>query len=255
MAKKRFGQNFLSNKKYLKQMAEILADIPKDAVVVEIGPGKGALTEYLIELGNPLICVEIDKDFYQRLNERFGEYSNFTLVEGDIRNFSIPEESDKVVVVGNVPYYISFEIIEFVVRNRNKVIEAYFTFQKEFVQKLAAKLNTKTYGFLTCFIAMFYDVKQCFKIPASAFNPRPKIDSAFVRLSLKDKQLLDDPDLSTLKSFLRGIFSQRRKKISNILKSKYPTLTDSKFTLDIDLSKRPESIDCQQLAALFSSLP
>ena len=252
-AKKRYGQNFLANKKYLQQMADILSDIPSDVTIVEIGPGKGALTEYLLKLGNRLICVEIDSDMIEVLNKKFDSFNQFTLVNSDIMKFELPDDIDKFVIVGNVPYYISFDILDFVVANRARVVSAYFTFQKEFVQKLTAGLGTKQYGFLTCYIAMFYKATQCFKIPASAFSPKPKIDSAFVKLERLAQPYLVDPDLKKLKSFLRGIFSQRRKKLSNILSSRSFLLEPDNIE-GLDTSLRPESVGVEWFARIFGQL-
>lgn len=251
-AKKKYGQNFLSNKIFLNKIAEHIRDGLDSGPLLEIGPGKGALTRYLVQMGVPLTVVEIDEDLCPALLEEFGSVDGFSLIQKDILKYSI-EEDTRFVVVGNVPYYISFDIIEFIVSNRHKVKKAYFTFQKEFARKLCSAPGTKEYGFLSCFTQMFFDCKLKLKIPASAFNPKPKIDSAFVEIKLKDNDLLNKCDLKSLKSFLRAIFSKRRKKMSNVLKSRYPDISLENYAkMGINVDLRPENITIEQFASLFN---
>lgn len=232
-------------------MIDVISSEEKKIPIIEIGPGKGSLTKYLLDMPNPVYCIEIDTDLHPLLIDKFSPYSNFTLIKGDIRDYVLPDEFEEIIVVGNVPYYISFEIIDFVIKNRNKVRKAYFTFQKEFAQKLVSGVNSKIYGFLTVYAAMFYSSRVEFKIPASAFSPKPKIDSAFISMSKNVYDLVDYPELKRLKDFLRSIFSQRRKKLSNIIKSKFPLILDDLIDV-VDLGARPENISPDVFSKMFS---
>lgn len=254
MAKKRFGQNFLSNKTYLKRMAEKINSVSFDRSVLEIGPGKGALTEQIIENTTFFKAVEIDDDLYTLLEDKFSFYPQFELIKNDILKYDFNVDQE-YVVVGNVPYYISFDILEFVIKNLKKVPVGFFTFQKEFAQKACAQVGTKEYAFLTVFLAMFFECNYEFKIPASAFNPRPKIDSAFMSIKRLDKPLYQGDDLKALKHFLRTIFSQRRKKLSNILSKLYKNYTvDVLVECGINSDVRPESVTPSQFVQLFLAL-
>lgn len=253
MAKKKYGQNFLADKNILRRMGHIIASSTEGEYVLEIGPGRGQLTEYLIETAGRLTCVEIDTDLHEGLIERFGKDQDFTLIKGDFRDYEPEPEIDSMTVVGNVPYYISFEIIDFVIAYRNKIQRSYFTFQKEFAQKLTAQPCSKQYGFLTVYLAMFYDVKMHFKISASAFSPKPKVDSAFVELIRRDVPLLRDYQPQDIKSFLRSVFSMRRKKMSNILKFLFRD-TDFGLTGQEISELRPEQITPVFFSKLYQSL-
>lgn len=254
MAKKRFGQNFLSNKAYLRRMAGLINEASLDGNLLEIGPGKGALTEYIIEAPAVFRAVEIDVDLYPILEEKFSSYSQFELIKSDILKYDF-DVSEDYVVVGNVPYYISFDILEYVIKNISKSKIGFFTFQKEFAQKACAEVGTKEYAFLTVFLAMFFECKYEFKIPASAFNPRPKIDSAFMSIKRLEDPLYKGDDLKALKHFLRSIFSQRRKKLNNVLsklkKNYSPQLLEE---CGIAADARPEAVTPEQFAQLFSKL-
>lgn len=250
MAKKRFGQNFLANKTYLHRMAALI-NSQENKNILEIGPGKGALTEHIVDQADKFKAVEIDADLYSILEEKFSNYSQFELIKSDILKYNFDVE-DEFIIVGNVPYYISFDILEFVIRNLSKASMGFFTFQKEFAQKACAKVGTKEYAFLTVFLAMFFECKYEFKIPASAFNPRPKIDSAFMSIKRLENPLYRDDDLKTLKLFLRTIFSQRRKKINNVLSKMFKSYTsDILIECGISVDARPEAVTPEQFSQLF----
>lgn len=250
MAKKRFGQNFLANKAYIQRMASLI-NAQTNKRILEIGPGKGALTVYLIDNAVELTVVEIDSDLYLLLEEKFSEYPQFKLEKNDILKYNI-ESGSEFVIVGNLPYYISFDILEYVIKNLDRTTVAYFTFQKEFAQKACAKVGSREYAFVTVFLAMFFNCKYEFKIPASAFNPKPKIDSAFVSIKPRENILYEGDDLKALKLFLRTIFAQRRKKINNVLSKLYKNYTkEMLLECGIALDARPEAVSPEQFAQLF----
>jgi 16S rRNA (adenine1518-N6/adenine1519-N6)-dimethyltransferase len=253
MGKKQLSQYFFANKVFLERLAEKIA-VPDDAVILEIGPGKGAMTGFLLGRSRPLIAVEVDSELVPELREKFVGYTEFTLVNQDIRRFEFPDSLFKVVVVGNVPYHISFEIIEFVVKNRQRVLSAYFMFQKEFARKLCSTPGSKEYGYLSCYAGLYFDVRYLATVPKGHFSPRPRVDSAFIEMRVlpQTRVAVDDSDCFLV--FLRRLFTQRRKKILNAVRlavraDEVPAEVIEQAGVDSDL--RPEDLTLQQFADIY----
>lgn len=167
-AKKSLSQFFLTSRFYINKISDSVAAAP-GSEILEIGAGAGALTEQFIKQGRFLTSVEIDSSLCQVLKGKFADYKNFKVVLADIRNFKVSQKD--TLVVGNVPYHLSFEIIEYLVKNRDYISRAFVTFQKEFARKITADLDSKEYGFLTCFVQLYADIKYLFTIPKSSFSP------------------------------------------------------------------------------------
>jgi len=249
-AKKRLGQNFLRRKEYLEQMHDAVAAHCRDRAVVEIGPGKGALTSYLLPIAKKLYAVELDADLYPILREKFAADVRFTLISQDILTYDLPDIAD-AVVVGNVPYYISFDIVDWVFARAPQVQCAFFLFQKEFARKLCAEAGEDEYAFVSAYRGMWYDAKYLFKVPANAFDPQPKVDSAFVMLTRKELPLCRETDRIRMREVLRRIFSMDRKKISNALARAFPDVAPERFAeLGFDLEKRATDLFPVELAKI-----
>ncbi|HEC68787.1 MAG TPA: ribosomal RNA small subunit methyltransferase A [Candidatus Omnitrophica bacterium] len=254
--KKYLSQYFLLNKKYLKKIADSV-DVKEDETLLEIGAGRGELTQFLIGKKRKIICVEIDLYLCRILKERFKAVDFLEVFCGDIRNLKLSEK--KLIVAGNIPYHLSFQIIEFLIKNRKRIPRAYLTFQKEFAQKLTAKVGSKSYSFLTCFLKFYAEAKILFNIPQSCFFPQPKVSSALVKIdfSAHSELSLEESQEKMFLDFLRKIFQQRRKKIINILKELYRDkkkeikdfLEDRKIC-----SYRPEEIDLKVLVEIYNYL-
>ncbi len=253
--RKHLSQFFLLNKSYLRRITECVK-LEEGEVILEIGAGRGELTQFLATKRRKIICVEIDSRLCNILREKFRNFSWIEIFCRDIRSFSLP--SEKIVAVGNIPYHLSFETIEFLIKNREKITRAYLTFQKEFAEKLVAKVGSKSYSFLTCFLGLYAKAKILFNIPKRCFYPKPKVETSLTEIEFKpcSEFFLKAKERDFLR-FLKKIFQQRRKKIVNILKDIYP---DKKKIESFLLSKnilpslRPEDIELKYFIEIYNSL-
>lgn len=246
-SKKQLGQIFLKNRKILQRIADFIE--VEEGKLLEIGGGRGELTEFLLKKGVEVYTVEVDKSLCKVLEEKFKSRHNLKIINMDILDYK-PQEN--FVVAGNVPYHLSFKILEYLVSYRKFIKKAYLTFQKEFARKLTAPLRSKDYSYLTCFFKYYAETKLLFVIPRVYFRPLPKVDSAFIEIRFRAQPLY--PMRNEDKAFLalRKIFQQRRKKISNILKEFFPQedIPSLLKTSGIEPGFRPEQIPPSKLFSL-----
>jgi len=250
-SKPKLSQVFLEDRRYIQKILAAIDVANKD--ILEIGPGKGQVTQYLQKKAKFLYCVELDSKFCNFLSNKFSAYGNIKIIHADILKFSISELDKKVVVFGNVPYQISSSLIEYLVRYRNFISKAYLTFQREFVQKLLARPSTGQYTFLSCYAQYYAKLAKIFDIPPSAFVPRPQVSSSFIELvfykNIPDKAI----DEKLLFDVIRQAFSQRRKKIVNSLK----VPGDSKelfLSLGIAPDSRAENVSLDKYISIANKL-
>ena len=248
---KRLGQNFLIDQNIKNKIMHSIA-LEKDDIVLEIGPGLGALTEDLVKKAKEVIAVEKDKRLYDYLSNSKG----LNLINDDILNYEFKEFSKKVVVVGNLPYSISSPILNKLINNRGCLKALYATVQMEFGERLAAAPGTKDYGSLSCYAQFYTDVKTLFKIPRGAFFPVPEVDSCFLKIDF-EKHIDESIDQELLFKLIRSSFEKRRKTILNSLASS--GIFKSKEEAGAYLSKarispdrRPETISLQEFVFLSS---
>ena len=212
--KKSFGQNFLRDKHFVHRVISSME--LNDDIVIEIGPGSGQITRHLVSKAKKLYCVEKDTNLISLLEERFASNST-QFINSDILAFDLSFLKEKSVVVGNIPFNISNRLVRYLISNREFIKEGYFTFQKEFARKLTASLHAKEYGYLSCLIQYYADIKVIFDIPRSAFYPVPKVDASFIRIKFFDKPQVRAKNEDFLFKLIRNAFSARRKKIINAL--------------------------------------
>ena len=219
-AKKRLGQNFLADESYARRIVGALA--PRaDETVIEIGPGRGALTALLLEGAGRVVAVELDRELAPLLRGRFGGRANFTLVEADALEVDFcsavaPARSARVAA--NLPYNISTAILQRLVEQRRCVTEMVLMLQREVVGRITAPPGSAERGYLTVLVEAFCDAEALFDVPPGAFRPVPKVWSTVVRLRVRDAAAagLDE------RLFLRVVgagFAQKRKTILNNLRS------------------------------------
>lgn len=219
-AKKRLGQNFLSDKNI---RAKIVAscDFKPGDIVVEIGPGRGALTQLIAPRVGRLIAVEVDRDLCGILRSSLAELPNIEIINRDVLKFDFREiiraPHNKIKVIGNIPYYISTPIIEHLFVFRSCIEAVFLTVQKEFGQRLVAPPGSKTYGSLSCYVQYYTRPEIIFSISRQCFTPTPKVDSVVVRLSVCAKSRLLPGEEKLLFKIIRAAFSQRRKTLRNSL--------------------------------------
>ena len=183
--KKSLGQNFLIDESVSKRIAQF-SEISDDDYVIEIGPGTGALTKYLIPKTKNLICIEIDKRAVQVLRR---EYQNLEVLNIDILKVNLDEilpRDKKVKVIGNLPYYISSQIIFKLLEYSDRIDSFTFMIQRELGNRIVSTPNSKEYGILTLAVLMCGSAKKLFDVPPSAFNPPPKVTSSVIKINFNN---------------------------------------------------------------------
>jgi 16S rRNA (adenine1518-N6/adenine1519-N6)-dimethyltransferase len=256
-ARKRFGQNFLHDKNIIRRIISSIAPQPQDHIL-EIGPGQGALTRYLLDSGARLDAVELDRDLAAYLQQIFAG-SQLTLHQADILKFDIAEiagPGERLRVVGNLPYNISTPCLFHLLRYHALIRDMTFMLQWEVVQRLAASTGDEHYGRLGIMTQYYCHVEPLFTVPPGAFTPAPKVNSAIVRLTPYETLPLPADDLSCLQNVVRTAFNQRRKTLKNSLRSLI-TATELE-ALSMDINARPETLSLAEyvmIANAISSAP
>lgn len=266
-AKKSFGQNFLADKNYIAKIIEAL-NPQKDETIVEIGAGRGALTEKLIESGAKIIAIELDRDLIPILTEKFGSYDNFQLVEFDALKIDFAEISkgqrtkDKgLKLVANLPYYISTAILQRLIEQREVFDEMILMFQREVVERISAGVGNSERGFLTVLVEAFLDAKKLFDVPPNAFRPAPKVWSAVARLITKEKNEVFPNNEKLFREILSAAFAQKRKTILNNLKNAPQQLRNRIGNAEkllekcrIDSKRRAETLTLEEWKQILKAL-
>ena len=249
-ARKRFGQNFLHDRGVINQIARAINAQPHQHVV-EIGPGKGALTAELLLTGCQLDAVELDRDLVAILKDCFSDREQFTLHSADALKFNysqLHKDSTDLRVVGNLPYNLSTPLIFKLLENSELISDMYFMLQLEVVNRLAAKPGSKAYGRLSVMAQYYCQVDNLFHVPSSAFSPAPKVESAVVRLSPYKQLPHSEVNTDTLQAVVRAAFSQRRKTLRNTMRD---ILSAEQLEgLDINPSARAETLELKQFIAI-----
>jgi 16S rRNA (adenine1518-N6/adenine1519-N6)-dimethyltransferase len=245
---KALGQNFLRDENILHKIVESL-DLQTGDIVVEIGSGQGALTKHLCEKPVKLIGIEVDARAVRLLQERFGE--KLEIVQRDVLEVRLAElaqrNSKKVRVVGNIPYYLTSEILFWLFDAHQEVVDATLMMQFEVARLLVAQPKNKEYGILSIFTQFYTECEMLFKVSRNCFFPKPDVDSAVVRFAFKEH--LPECDDQLFRSIVRSTFAQRRKTLRNGLKSM--GYTDSVLDqLSFNLTKRPEELEVEEFLLL-----
>lgn len=255
-AKKSLGQNFLVDKNVLGRMVDACS-LKKEDVVLEIGPGTAALTREIATRVKRLIAVETDRSLVERLKAEF-KGGNVEIIHQDFLKCDLPNVigHQKVKVVGNLPYYISTPIITKVIEHRHLFTEFYLTVQLEFAERVVANPGGKDYSSFSCFNQYYTDAQMLFKIKRSAFKPAPKVDSCFLRLTMRRNPPYPCADEDFLFHAIRLGFQQRRKTLINAWSSLLPKerLTELFHTAGIDVQSRAENISLEQYVHLVQFL-
>jgi len=242
--KKRLGQHFLKDENIAAKIAESLL-LRKN--VVEVGPGTGVLSKYLIPSVENLKLVEVDHESVEFLQTNYPELTE-NIIEADFLKIDLSDIfQDQFSVIGNFPYNISSQIFFKIIRHRNQIPEAVGMIQKEVAERLAAKPGNKTYGILTVLLGAFYEIKYLFTVSEHVFIPPPKVKSAVIRLTRKENFELNCDEKMFFDVVKTG-FNQRRKTLRNSLKS----IWFGKIDPDIYpiFTKRPEQLSFEEFAWL-----
>ena len=256
--KKKFGQNFLTSEEILDEVIS-KANISKDDIILEIGPGIGTLTAKLLETGAEVISVEVDLELVKPLKDRFFMYDNFTIISSDILKVDIYNEMVKILekkgkklddrkikVVANIPYYITTPIIFKLLENRNIVSEVYIMVQKEVAERICAKIGTKESSSITYMVSYYTEYLWDIYVDKTKFMPSPKVDSKVIALRFRENPYPEVKDEGLYFEIIRTAFLHRRKTFLNSISSsnKIDKNIVSKILeeLGIDLKIRAEKI-------------
>lgn len=253
-ARKRFGQNFLRDPGIISRIVRAIAPRPGQRLV-EIGPGQGALTEPLLEAAGALDVIELDRDLIPGLRVQFFNYPKFVIHEGDALKFDFAElkgGGPMLRVVGNLPYNISTPLIFHLLAARGVVADMHFMLQKEVVERLAAEPGGSDWGRLSIMAQYHCRVDSLFIVPPESFIPRPKVDSAIVRLVPYETLPNPASDEGLFADIVREAFAQRRKTLRNNLKGRIdgPSLE----SLGIDPARRPQTLTVAELVTIANHL-
>ena len=247
-ARKRFGQNFLTDTSIVRQIADRYHNI--EQTIVEIGPGRGALTEALLDSGSKVIALELDRDLIPLLQRQFGPRSNFELHQGDALKFdwSSLSADSPLRIVGNLPYNIATPLIFNLLDHLDIVRDMQFMLQWEVVSRLCASPGSKHYGQLSVVVQNLCDTSALFEVPATAFSPAPKVTSGVVQLIPRQRSLVDPALHAEFNHLVKCAFAQRRKTLRNNLKG---LLSNEQISAcGIDPGQRAETLGIEHFKAL-----
>lgn len=256
--KKSLGQNFLNDKNVINKIVDS-ADIDKDTLVIEIGPGGGAITELMVPKAGRAILYEADSRLEEHLNILLSSNDNYEIVIGDFLKADLVRDlagysGMKIYVVANLPYYITTPIIMKFVEECVLPQKFVIMVQKEVAYRLSAKVGSRDYGSLTVFLNYYYDIKKLFDVSRNCFTPKPNVDSAIVEMKLKDNRL-DVLDMNVFNKLVRDSFSFKRKTLRNNLKGYNLDIIEKVLNeYGFDLSVRAENLELEVFVRLANEL-
>ncbi len=252
--RKRFGQNFLHDHNIIYNILSSLQAKP-DEHWVEIGPGMGALTEPLLNLGLRLDVVEIDRDLVSLLKDKFKQHANLEIFSADALRFdfsALVKNNEKLRIIGNLPYNISTPLMFHLLDNAQCIDDMHFMLQKEVVDRICAAPGSKKYGRLSVMMQYYCATELLFDVPPESFDPAPKVMSAIVRLVPHQQPPVEVNDITMLNRVVVQAFSQRRKTLRNSLKKLIEE--DAIIALNIDPTLRAEALSLADFAKLSNLL-
>lgn len=249
-AKKHLGQHFLTDENIAKKIADTLS-LQGYKNILEIGPGMGVLTKYLLKKDINTYVIEIDSESVQYLKHNYNQLAD-RIIEQDFLKYNLKDifDDQPFAVIGNYPYNISSQIVFKTLEMRNQIPEFSGMFQKEVAQRICEKQGSKTYGILSVLTQAFYDAKYLFTVAPSVFNPPPKVESGVLLLKRKENYKLPCNE----KLFFRVVkqaFQQRRKTLRNSLKSF--NLNDN-LKANTIFDKRPEQLSVQEFIEITQAI-
>lgn len=252
MKKSRLGQNFLYDRSILERIVSS-AGLTGNDTVVEIGPGPGTLTRVLAGKAGKVLAVELDERLYEKLKAELAGYMNVELIHGDALKFPF-EEIGHFKVVSNIPYYITTPVIFRLLDARKSLSTMTLTVQREVAERIIAPPGGKDYGVLSIMVQYLAKPELKFIIPREAFRPVPKVDSALLHMNIRSKPSVEVRDEKTFFRVVKTSFSQRRKTLSNSLRSFGEGIREKIAASGIDPGRRPETLSIEEFAKLADFL-
>jgi 16S rRNA (adenine1518-N6/adenine1519-N6)-dimethyltransferase len=261
--KAKLGQNFLIDVGAARRIVEALGDI-RNSVVLEIGPGRGALTKMLAERAGRLIATEFDRELARNLKQQFADSENVTIVEADFLSVTISElvastskaDSERVKVIGNIPYYITSDILLRLFAQHEHVDTVVLMLQKEVADRIVAEPHTRDYGLLTVTAQLFTNVERLLTLPPGAFSPPPQVHSSVLRMCVVPKAKQLGVDANEFLDFCKLAFAQKRKTLFNNLRLRYEegSLKVALAKTGVEPSQRAEELTLEALARIYNEL-
>ena len=256
-ARKSFGQNFLVDQNYIAKIISALKPQPSETII-EIGAGRGALTESLIESGANVVAIELERSMISILRERFASKENFHLIGSDALEIDFAEilknrksqftNLKSAKLVANLPFNISTAILQKLIEQRENFSEMILMFQREVVQRISARVGNSERGFLTVLTEAYLTAEKLFDVPPEAFLPAPKVWSAVVRLEPKIDIAIENEKL--FRRIVSAGFRQKRKTISNNLKSEFENIEKVFAECAVDPQRRAETLTLEEWKCL-----
>lgn len=239
-AKKYLGQHFLKDENVCKSIANTVDDFENISKVVEVGPGMGAITKYLIKKKHPFSVIEVDGDSITYLHENYPELDvvDFNFLKLDLGTLN---DNNPFSLIGNFPYFISAQILTKIFDNKFLINDVVGMFQKEVVEKVMAKPGKKNYGIISVLLQAYFDMEYLFTVDEKAFDPPPNVQSGVIKMTRNSVVELPIEE-STFKQVVKLGFNQRRKTLRNSLKSILPEEIRDKEIF----AKRPEQLEVQE---------
>ncbi len=250
-ARKRFGQHFLTDPGVIDAIVRSIHPSSKD-IIVEIGPGQGAITGLLARQAGHLHAIELDRDLAAKLRKQYDDNASVSIHEADALSFDFASLGDRLRIVGNLPYNISTPLLFHLLRFRDRILDMHFMLQKEVVERMAAAAGSKAYGRLGIMLGCYLNIEALFDVDRLAFSPPPAVTSAVVRLDPLPPDTFVIEDEAGLSTLVATAFMQRRKTLRNSLRK----VADAKDfqTLGIDAGLRPEQLTIAEYISLSNHL-
>ncbi len=245
-ARKRFGQNFLQDQSVIDDIVAAFDPQPGQHLI-EIGPGRAALTIPLLQQGDQLDVIELDRDLVPLLEARLAIYPHLTIHQADALTFNfrtLQHQQEKLRIIGNLPYNITTPLLFHLLDQSDCIQDMFFMLQREVVERICAQPGTKRYGRLSIMVQYRCQAELLFIVPPEAFDPIPKVESAIIYLHPLAERIGGNVDIQALGQVVTQAFSQRRKTIANTLKNLVGL--DILLASGIDLEQRPETITVVQ---------
>ncbi len=262
-ANKNLGQNFLIDDEAVAGIVEA-ANVSKDDLIIEIGPGLGTLTKELLDRAGKVICIELDKRMIEILNDRFSMYDNFKVLNDDVLKVDLKtlianEKIKNTKIVANLPYYITTPIIMKLLEERLDIETITVMIQKEVADRLVTKPGTGDTGAITYTIHYYTEPKRVLEVPNTAFIPAPKVNSTVINLNILKKPRVTVKDEAKLFEVIKTAFMQKRKTLVNALanSSKFGTKEQIEKilqTLEIDNKIRPEKLTLEEFTQIAEAI-
>jgi 16S rRNA (adenine1518-N6/adenine1519-N6)-dimethyltransferase len=257
--KAKLGQNFLADANARRRIVEALGDISA-TTVAEIGPGKAAITEILAQRAGELVAVELDPELAAALRERFSTQANVRIVEQDILTVDLSalrSGESKLMVVGNLPYYITSDILLHLFRHHEAISRAVVMMQREVAERVAAAPGMRDYGLLSATTQMYAQVERLMTLPPGAFSPPPQVHSSVLRLTFAPRFKELGVEAEGFIAFLRKAFAQKRKTLLNNLRAAGYGVAEIAGAADgagVSVQARAEAVSLEQMASLYRGL-